>query len=156
MVYVFMCVGYGQWSPYIKKVTHTPKTKAQKRKAMEDASSAPNIGFRFQSKSAKKVFQDRFHDYTVIAERPVNLSDLQDGRFNIISQIFSQRKWEYFITPPARPFLNLVREFYANMETQPDTGEDVEQSPQIVSFIRGVKIVVTREVIAKVTGILLI
>ncbi|KAE8009380.1 hypothetical protein FH972_005820 [Carpinus fangiana] len=111
--------------PTSRKLPIRSKTKAQKRKATEDASFAPDIRFRFQSKSAKKVFQDRFHDCTVIVERPVNLSDLQD-------------------------------EFYANMETQLDTDEDVEQSPHIVSFIRGVKIVVTHEVIAEVTGIPLI
>jgi hypothetical protein len=39
------------------------------------------------------------------------------------------------------------------METQPDTDEVVEQSPQIVSFVRGVTIAVTHEVIAEVTRI---
>jgi hypothetical protein len=69
-----------------RKLPICSKSKAQKRKAAEDASSAsalgrvpttrPNIGFKFRHKSAKKIFLKRFHDRTIIAKRPVNLSDL--------------------------------------------------------------------------------
>jgi hypothetical protein len=149
-----------------RKLPIRTKSKAQKRKAADDASSAsalgrvpttrPDIGFRFRNKSVKKIFLERFHDRTIIAERPVNLSDLQDSQFQMISRIFTQRRWEYFISPPARPFINLVREFYANMEIQQDSDEHVDAPLQIISFVRGVQIVVTREVIAEVTGIPLI
>ena len=149
-----------------RKLPIRTKSKAQKRKAADDASSAsalgrvpttrPDIGFRFRHKSAKKVFLERFHDRTIIAERPVNLSDLRESQFQFISRIFTQRRWEYFISPPARPFTNLVREFYANMEMQQVSDEHVDDPLQIISFIRGVQIVVTREVIAEVTGIPLI
>jgi hypothetical protein len=150
----------------LRKLPIRTKSKAQKRKGVDDASSAsalgrvpttrPDIGFRFRHKSAKKIFLERFHDRTVIAERLVNLSDLQGSQFQMISRIFTQRRWEYFISPPARPFVNLVREFYANMEIQQDSVEHVDAPLQIISFIRGVQIVVTREVIAEVTGIPLI
>jgi hypothetical protein len=150
-----------------RKLPIRTKSKAQKRKAADDASSAsalgrvpttrPDIGFRFRHKSAKKIFLERFHDRTVIVERPVNLSDLQGSQFQISSRIFTHRRWEYFISPPACPFVNLVREFYANMEIRQDSDEHVDDAPlQIISFIRGVEIFVTREVIAEVTGIPLI
>jgi hypothetical protein len=149
-----------------RKLPIRTKSKAQKRKAADDACLAlalgqvpttrPDIGFRFCHKSAKKIFLERFHDRTIIIERPVNLSDLQDSQFQIISQIFTKRRWEYFISPPARPFINLVWEFYANMEIQQDSDEHVDAPLQIISFVRGVQIVVTREVIAEVTGIPLI
>jgi hypothetical protein len=61
-----------------------------------------------------------------------------------------------FCFPPARPFFNLVQEFYANMEFPQGTEENVDTPLQITSFIRGVHIVVTREVIAEVTGVPLI
>ncbi|KAE8009241.1 hypothetical protein FH972_005690 [Carpinus fangiana] len=144
--------------PPSRKLPIRSKFKAQKRKAADDASvsARPDIGFRFRNKSTKKIYQERFHDRTVIAERPVNLSDLQDSQFRVISQIFTQRQWEYFISPPARPFINLVREFYANMEIQQGIDENVDDPLQITSFIREVQIVVTREAIAEVTGIPLI
>jgi hypothetical protein len=144
------------------------KSKAQKKKVADDASSAsalalgrvpttrPDIGFRFHNKSVKKIFLEQFHDRTIIAKRPVNLSDLQDSQFQIISRIFTQRRWEYFISPPAHPFINLVREFYANMEIQQDSDEHVDAPLQIISFVRGMQIVVTHEVIAEVTRIPLI
>ncbi|KAE8009388.1 hypothetical protein FH972_005826 [Carpinus fangiana] len=150
----------------LRKLPIRTKSKAQKRKAADDASSAsalgqvpttrPDIGFKFRHKSAKKIFLERFHDRTIIAERLVNLSDLQESQFQIISRIFTQRRWEYFISPPARPFINLVRKFYANMEIQQVSDEHVDAPLQIISFIRGMQIVVTREVIAEVTGIPLI
>ena len=84
------------------------------------------------------------------------MSNLQDSQFQIISQIFTQRKWEYFISPPERPLINLVREFYANMDLQQDSDENVDTPLQIISFIRGVQIILNREVIAEVTGIPLI
>ena len=149
-----------------RKLPIRTKSKAQKRKAVDNASSAsalgrvpttrPDIGFRFRHKSAKKIFLERFHDRTVIAERLVNLSDFQGSQFQIISRIFTQRRWEYFISPLACPFINLVREFYANMEIQEVSDEHVDTPLQIISFIRGRQIVVIREVIAKVTGIPLI
>jgi hypothetical protein len=141
-----------------RKLPIRSKSKAQKRKAADDASvsARPDIGFRFRSRSTKNIYQERFHDRTVIVDRPVNLSDLQDSQFQMISQIFTQRRWEYFIAPPAHPFINLVQEFYANMEIQQGTDENVDDPLQITSFIRGVQIVVTREVIAEVTGIPLI
>ena len=102
----------------LRKLTICSKSMAQKRKAVEDASSAsalgrvpitrPNTSFRFWHKSAKKIFLERFHDRTIIVERPVNLSDLQDSHFQIIFHIFTQRRWEYFISPPTRPSTNLV------------------------------------------------
>jgi hypothetical protein len=74
-----------------RKLPIRTKSKAQKRKAADDASSAtalgrvpttrPDIGFRFRNKSVKKIFLERFYDRTIIAERPVNLSDLQDSQF---------------------------------------------------------------------------
>jgi hypothetical protein len=149
-----------------RKLPIRTKSKAQKRKAADDACLAsalgrvpttiPDIGFRFRHKSAKKIFLERFHDRTIIIERPVNLSDLQDSQFQIISRIFTKRRWEYFISPPACPFINLVWEFYANMEIQQDSDEHVDAPLQIISFVKGVQIVVTREVIAEVTGIPLI
>ncbi|KAE8037311.1 hypothetical protein FH972_009911 [Carpinus fangiana] len=148
-----------------RKLPIYSKSKAQKRKAVDEGTASvvdqvqttrPDIGFRFRNKSTKKIFQERFHDRTVIAERPVNLSDLQDSNFQMISQIFTQRRWEYFIAPPARPFINLVREFYENMDSQQISDESIDAPLQILSFIRGVPIVVTREVIAEVTGIPLI
>jgi hypothetical protein len=73
-------------APTSRKIPIRSKTKAQKRNATKDASSASafvhvpttgsDIGFRFRSKFAKKAFQDRFHDRTVIVERLVNLSNL--------------------------------------------------------------------------------
>jgi hypothetical protein len=42
------------------------------------------------------------------------------------------------------------------METQPNTNADVDESPHIVSFIQGVQIVVTQELIVEVTGVPLI
>ena len=54
------------------------------------------------------------------------------------------------------PFINLVREFYANMDIQQVFDENVDASLQIISFIRSVQIVVTREVIAEITRIPLI
>ncbi|KAB8463993.1 hypothetical protein FH972_014362 [Carpinus fangiana] len=148
-----------------RKLPIRSKSKTQKRKAADEGSvlavdqvqtTRLEIGFRFRNKSTKKIFQERFHDRTVIAARPVNLSDLQDSNFQMISQIFTQRKWEYFIAPPARPFINLVREFYANMDSQQISDYSIDAPLQILSFIRGVPIVVTREVIAEVTGISLI
>ena len=75
-------------TPSRKLPLHT-KYKAQKRKAADDASSASalgrvpttrlDIGFRFRHKFAKKIFVERFHDHTIIVERPVNLSNLQDS-----------------------------------------------------------------------------
>jgi hypothetical protein len=72
-----------------RKLPIRTKSKAQKRKAADDASSAstlgrvpttrPNIGFRFHHKSTKKIFLERFHDRTIIAKRPVNLLDLQES-----------------------------------------------------------------------------
>ena len=61
-----------------RKLPIRPKSKAQKRKAADDASAStrPDVGFHFQHKSTKKIYQERFHDHTVIAERKVNLSDL--------------------------------------------------------------------------------
>jgi hypothetical protein len=113
-----------------RKLPIRSKSKAQKRKAVDDVSASAigqvqstrhDIGFSFQNKSTKKIFQERFHDRTVIAERPVNLSDLQDSQFQChLSNIHSE-EWEYFISPLTRPFINLVREFYANMEIQQGT-----------------------------------
>jgi hypothetical protein len=144
--------------PPSRKLPIHSKSKAQKRKAADNASvsARPDVGFRFRNKSTKKIYHKRFHDSTMIAKRPVNLSDLQDSQYQVISQIFTQRKWEYFISPPTRPFINLVWEFYANMEFPQGTDENIDASLQILSFIRGVTIVVTREVIAEVTGIPLI
>ena len=112
------------------------------------------IGFRFRKKFAGNAFWDRFHVCIVIAELVVNLSDLQDKKFEVISQIFSQHQWQYFTSPSTHPFTNLVQEFYANMETQLDTDEDVDESLWLVSFVRGVHIVVTHAVIAIVIQII--
>ncbi|KAE8009196.1 hypothetical protein FH972_005645 [Carpinus fangiana] len=47
------------------------------------------IGFRSQKKSARNTFRDRFHVCIGIAEWAVNLSDLQEKKFEVTSQIFS-------------------------------------------------------------------
>ncbi|XP_059445303.1 disease resistance protein RPV1-like, partial [Corylus avellana] len=98
--------------------------------------TGPEIGFLFRNKFARDAFRDRFHDRTVIAERAINLSDLQDDEFQIISRIFTQRQWQYFILPPARPYIHLVQEFYANIEQEPDTDEAEDDSPRLVSHVR--------------------
>ena len=111
-----------------RKLPIRSKTKAQRRKAADDASASarPDVGFRFRHKSTKKIYQERFHDRMVIAKRPINLSDLHDSRFQFISQIFTKRKWEYFISPPTRPFIHLVQEFYANMEIEQGIEENID------------------------------
>ena len=65
--------------PSSRKLPIHLKSKAQKRKAAKDASLASafgqipttglDIGFRFRHKSTNKIFQERFHDHTIIAER---------------------------------------------------------------------------------------
>jgi hypothetical protein len=84
-------------APTSRKLPTYSKTKAQKQKATANVASAsafafvsipttsPGIGFRFQKKSARNAFWDcRFHDLTIIAEWAINLSDLQDEKFQVI------------------------------------------------------------------------
>lgn len=79
-----------------------------------------------------------------MAERDVNCSDLQDYEFCFIPRLFAKMQWEYFVLPPSRPYVELVREFYANIK-------GLSKDPlRLVTFIRGKKIEVTQELIASI------
>jgi hypothetical protein len=141
-----------------KKLPIRSASKSQKRKEISTAPEAardspdpilsgPEIGFRFRSKSASETFYQRFEDRTVMAERAVNCSDLHDEDFGFIPRLFAQRQWNYFVLPPARPYVELVREFYANIKS-------LSTDPlRLITFVRGHKIEVTEELISSITGI---
>jgi hypothetical protein len=82
-----------------------------------------------------------------MAERAVNCSDLQDEEFGFIPRLFAQQQWDYFVLPPARPYVELVCEFYANIK-------GLSKDPlRLVTFVRGQKIEVTEDLITSITGI---
>lgn len=102
---------------------------------------------RFRSPAAENAYNDRFHYKTLLPERGVKVSDLVDPTFSFILDIFKNRGWDSLIAKPIRPYIEIVREFYANIH------EIKRDPPSFETHLRDIKIKVTSELISKVAKV---
>jgi hypothetical protein len=70
---------------------------------------------KFKTKKNKKLFDLRFKNWLVLAERIVTCRDFV-GEFAFISCLFEESRWMSLIVPSPLPFSAMVKEFYANIE----------------------------------------
>jgi hypothetical protein len=113
----------------------------------ESSKKCADSSARFRSPAAEKAYNDRFHYRTLMPERGVKVSDLVDPTFSIILDIFKNQCWDSLISKPVSPYLEIVREFYANIH------KIKRNPPSFETHLRGINIKVTSELISEVAKV---
>jgi hypothetical protein len=71
---------------------------------------------KFKTKENKNLFDLRFKNWLVLAERIVTCRDFV-GEFAFIPCLFEEFRWMSLIAPSPPPFCAMVKEFYTNIES---------------------------------------
>jgi hypothetical protein len=70
----------------------------------------------FTLRKAKKTYSTNFSIKNLLGEHEVSIRDLYDTIFAFIEEIFRKRKWKKLTKGIPIPYIEIVREFYANCE----------------------------------------
>ncbi|KAE8008099.1 hypothetical protein FH972_004644 [Carpinus fangiana] len=145
-VWCHSCEAYlnAQLIPELRPVyetAHILKFGTESSKKCADSSA------RFRSPAAEKAYNDWFHYRILTPERGVKVSDLVDPTFSIILDIFKNQCWDSLISKPVSPYLEIVREFYANIH------KIKGNPPSFETHLRGINIKVTSELISEVAEV---
>jgi hypothetical protein len=71
----------------------------------------------FTLPKAKKTYRTNFSIKNLLGEHEVSIRDLYDPIFAFIEEIFRKRKWKKLTKGIPIPYIEIVREFYANCES---------------------------------------
>ncbi|KAL2526456.1 putative S-locus lectin protein kinase family protein [Abeliophyllum distichum] len=109
--------------PRAKKPTHdagpssgkrkTPSKKTSKQLAMYD-------DIKFETEEARLVYKNDTSRRGIIPERLVLTSDFEN---EVLGQVIARNRWETFVATPHVAYVEIVKEFYANIHDNLDNPE---------------------------------
>ncbi|KAL2466496.1 Uncharacterized protein Adt_42347 [Abeliophyllum distichum] len=106
--------------PRSKKPTQDSGPSSGKRKAPSKKSSKQPVTYddtKFETEGAWLVYKNVTSSRNIIPERRVLISDFAN---ELLGDVIERNKWETFVATPRVAYVEIVKEFYANIHDNPE------------------------------------
>ncbi|KAL2525293.1 Uncharacterized protein Adt_10347 [Abeliophyllum distichum] len=120
--------------PRTKKPTQDAGPSSGKRKAPSKKTSKQPVTYddtKFETEGAWLVYKNVLSSRNIISERRVLISDFAN---ELLGDVIQRNKWETFVATPRVAYVEIVKEFYANIHDNLDN-PDHPQYQQV--YMRG-------------------